>query len=296
MDRKSDWLICLVATEAADKTLFSFLQGKLSSKGSGRAIKQALERGACSLNGRIERFGSLRVQAGDRITFFLPKLVSALKPSPLVFPLLFEDDHLLFFQKPSGEIVEEKSIRERLGQTVFLVHRLDRATSGVIVVAKTRSMQSLMEGLFRKRCVEKVYFAVVLGALREKQGVIRNFLAKKTCYDGQAIWGSCKKGVCAITYWYRMVSGSGWTLLQCVPKTGRTHQLRAHARSLGHPILGDVQYGRSYPNIAQSDRLLLHAYSLAFSHPITKKPIHVVSPLPSIFPRKASDSPFLRAP
>ncbi len=190
-------------------------------------------------------------------------------------PVLFEDKDLLIINKPSGVVSEGK----------FLVHRLDKETSGVLVLAKNQSMQEAMEALFKKREVHKIYLAIVDGKVAQDEGVIDNALGKIHSYQGQTIYRAvdAKKGKRAITSWKCLKRGKQASLLQCEPYTGRTHQIRAHLSGMGHPILGDVQYGKRFCCTFHPQRNMLHAYRIQFKHPSTGQKMDIVAPIPSDF-------------
>ncbi len=164
-----------------------------------------------------------------------------------------------------------------------LVHRLDKGTSGVLLMARTLPMKKALEALFKKRESRKTYIALIKGDLRKDQGTIDNRLSKKGTFHGQTLYGSAPKGQIAITHWKILEKRKGKSLIELHPETGRTHQLRIHMAGMGHPILGDLQYGRNVSFPEDINRLCLHAYRLSFIHPKTKKKVQVTSSLPTLF-------------
>ena len=269
-----------ISSRDAGKSILTFLKEKMNLP--GQTLKRAIDQGALRLNGAIERFSSAKLAKGDLLTFD-PSKVQEKKDFTL--PILQEDDGYLLCSKPSGLVSDQEVFKKLLKRQVYLVHRLDKDTSGVILVATTQKMQKKLEALFKKREVRKVYMALVKGSMRRKSGTIDNRLMKKTTYQGQAIWGSTSssKGLRAITHWKCIQKGKGRELVQCEPETGRTHQLRVHLSEMGHPILGDVHYGREVKFPAEIDRLCLHAYRLIFYHPDTGKKVQATAPLPKLF-------------
>lgn len=252
-----------------EESLLSFLKKKTHL--SGRDIKRALEKGACRLNGRIERFASVKLTVGDQVTFHLPHEV------PLeTFTILYQDPFLTLFNKPSGALSAPE-------EGHYLVHRLDKGTSGVLLMARTISIKKALEELFRKRAVKKIYIALVKGAPRKEEGTIANKLGKKTVFHGQTVYGPSSVGKEAITHYKVLKKEKGRSLLELHPETGRTHQLRVHLSELGCPILGDVQYGRGAVFSKEINRLCLHAYRLSFIHPETGLKVQATAPLPQIF-------------
>lgn len=250
-------------------SLLAFLKEKTSL--SGREIKRTLEHGGCRLNGKIERFASTKVVAGDAVSFRKPLI---LKKEP--WKILYQDSSLTLFNKPSGETTQAPSGHH-------LVHRLDKGTSGVLLMARTPSMKKSLEALFKKREVNKTYIALILGVPRKEEGTIHNLLKKKGAFHGQTLYGSAPTGQKAITHWKVIDKRKGRTLIELHPETGRTHQLRVHMAEMGHPILGDLQYGRMATFPPEIDRLCLHAYRLSFLHPKTGKRIQATAPVPKLF-------------
>lgn len=257
-----------------EESLLSFLKSKTQL--SGREIKRALENGACRLNGKVERFGSVKLKVGDKVIFHLPKKVAV-----GTLKVLHQDPSLTLFNKPSGVVSAPEKGHH-------LVHRLDKGTSGVLLMARTISAKKALEILFKKREVKKVYIALVKGALRKEQGTIENKLGKKGAFQGQTVYGAMPNGKRAITHYKVLKKGKKYSLVELHPETGRTHQLRVHLSELGHPILGDLQYGRGSIFPKEIDRLCLHAYRLSFVHPRVDKKIQATAPLPSLF----KDLPF----
>ena len=250
-------------------SLLTFLKEKTSL--SGREIKRALEQGGCRLNGKIERFGSTKLQSGDQVTFRHSKPQDK---QPL--HILAQEKGLTLFNKPPGVTTAAE-----VGH--YLVHRLDKGTSGVLLMARTLPMKKALEALFKKREIKKTYVALIKGKHRKSEGTIQNLLTKKGAYQGQTLYGSAKTGQKAVTHWKILEQRKGHALIELHPETGRTHQLRVHMAEMGHPILGDLQYGREAVFPAEIDRLCLHAYRLAFKHPETGQRIQATAPLPKIF-------------
>ncbi|WP_420420938.1 RluA family pseudouridine synthase [Simkania sp.] len=269
-----------ISARDSGKTILSFLKEKLEL--SGQVLKRAVDQGAVRLNGVVERFSSVKLEKGDFLELNRSKLK---EKQEFTLPILLEEEGFLICSKPSGLVTDPEVFKKLLGRSVFLVHRLDKDTSGVILVATNQKMQKKLEALFKKREVRKVYVALVKGVIRQESGTIDNRLMKKKTYQGQAIWGSTKnpKGLRAITHWKCVGKGKGRSLVQCEPETGRTHQLRVHFSEMGHTILGDHHYGREAKFPAEIDRLCLHAYRLIFQHPVTGEKVQATAPIPKLF-------------
>ena len=226
-----------------------------------RALKKHLESNGCRINGRIERFGSAALRPGDWIEL-APIECEEISRAPTI---LFEDEQLLVLDKPVGSVCTDEAFGKRLKQKVWLCHRLDKDTTGVLLLAKSHGLALELQGLFKERQVEKTYIALVDGLVAKSEGVIRSNLAKKRSFQGQTIWGSAHSGLFAETHWSRLKTLSDATLLECKPMTGRTHQLRVHLAEMGHPILVDRQYASQFRSKIRSARPLLHAKALSFS-------------------------------
>ncbi|MCJ8310504.1 MAG: RluA family pseudouridine synthase [Rhizobiaceae bacterium] len=214
--------------------------------------------------------------------------------------VLYEDKKVLVFNKPSGLAVQGgsgisrsvdsmlESLRDKSGQKPRLCHRLDRDTSGVLVVAKTRGAAAALTKSFRHRDTQKTYWALVRGVPRHREGRISTYLVKEQTEDGDRmrIARHGERGADHAVSFYRVIDSNPrkvcWVEMQ--PHTGRTHQLRVHAQHLGHPIVGDPKYfdvqNWEIPGGVQK-RLHLHARRIQIPHPDPNMPVlDVTAPLP----------------
>jgi 23S rRNA pseudouridine955/2504/2580 synthase len=217
------------------------------------------------------------------------------------FPLLFEDEHLLAIAKPAGVAVHGGSgvafgvieqLRRARPQARFLelVHRLDKETSGVLLLAKKRSALTALQAQFRDRNTAKHYAALVAGSWPARRKVIDIALHKTLDAHGErhvrAVAADHADGRRSITLVKVVKAFAGFTLLDVTLKTGRTHQIRVHLASEGHPIVGDPKYGDFALNrqMARGEhrfaRMFLHARQLAFDHPASGERIELTAPLP----------------
>ena len=215
------------------------------------------------------------------------------------FPLLLEDDALMAIDKPSGVAVHGGSgvsfgVIEQLRQArpqaklLELVHRLDRETSGILLVAKKRSALKHVQDQFRERETGKTYLALVQGSWPEKLKVIDSSLHKYLLPDGErrvrVTSNDDPDGMRSITLVKVAQRLEGCTLLEVTIKTGRTHQIRVHLASQGHPIAGDDKYGDFEWNKALNKhglkRMFLHAWKMSFPHPLNDERIALEAPLP----------------
>jgi 23S rRNA pseudouridine955/2504/2580 synthase len=255
-----------------------------------------------------------RVQAGDVVRIPPVRVSERIaeklgQPAPArEFPLLFEDEHLIAIDKPAGVAVQGGSgvsfgVIEQLRQArpaarfLELVHRLDRETSGVLLVAKKRSALTRLQDQFRERETGKTYLALVVGTWPASKKVIDVPLHKYLQADGErrvkVVAPNDPDGMRSITLVkVREVMATqpgrrvpDFTLLEVTIKTGRTHQIRVHLASQGHPIAGDDKYGDFELNKALQKqglkRMFLHAWRLQFNHPATAERIELLSALPA---------------
>ncbi len=194
-------------------------------------------------------------------------------------PVVYEDEWLLVLNKPCGlltiptpkkelrtltSILNEDLKEKGLSCRLYPCHRLDRETSGLIIYAKGKSMQRKTMEIFGQKKIKKTYFAFVQGLLSDSEGEIRNPL----------------EGKIAITKYRVMEKRKGFSIVEIMPLTGRTNQIRIHFKRIGHPVVGETRFAFRRDFKLKAKRLCLHAKKLEFVHPATKKIISLVAPLP----------------
>ena len=268
--------------------LISFLTQRLEGKYSARFLKRLIEHNGCQINGRTERFASTLIGQGDHVCLLIEQASYSSSPQLETQRILYEDEALLVYNKPAGINCDEKGILQLLkvrASSLQLVHRLDRDTTGVLILAKQPANFRNLVNQFKQFQIQKRYEAIVDGIVAQPKGLIENYLGKKQAYAGQTIWGSvpASYGLYACTEWERLKKGENASLLACVPKTGRTHQIRVHLAEMGHPILGDFQYGKQFQCPYRPLRYLLHADEIRFHHPLTGEFLCLTAPLPDDF-------------
>jgi 23S rRNA pseudouridine955/2504/2580 synthase len=290
---KVTWLE--VGEDGADQRIDNFLLRHL--KGVPKShVYRVLRSGEVRVNsGRVKP--EYRLQPGDRVR--VPPIRTAeRKPQtakPLNLPVAYEDDALILIDKPSGVAVHGgsgvshgviESLRAERPQAKFLelAHRLDRDTSGLLMVAKKRSALVELHRMLREGEVEKDYLAVVKGVPAKREFEIRESLHKYVTSQGERRVAVREDGKAAATR-ARLVKAAGsYSLLELRLLTGRTHQIRVHLAHAGHPILGDDKYGDFELNRALAKagvkRLFLHAAKLSFVHPLSGAALAFKSPLP----------------
>jgi RluA family pseudouridine synthase len=279
----------IVLPEESGSKLIAFLTQRLGERYSSRFLKRVIEHNRCQINERTERFASTILGKGDYVTLDLTGF--DIPSNPLQFEpdrVLYEDQWLLIYNKPAGINSDEKGILSLLryhDPKLQLIHRLDKETTGLLLLAKQDSTFKKMVQLFKEFKVHKRYMAIVDGVLSKDKGTIENYLGKKHHYAGQTIWGNVSqdKGLYACTDWIKKAEGKGASLLYCFPKTGRTHQIRVHLAGINHPLLGDFQYCKHFRCSYRPDRYLLHADEISFQHPEIGQLIQIQAPLPEDF-------------
>lgn len=270
---------------------------------SRTALQRAFDAGLVRLRGTaIKRDHS--VTGGDVLEFSLPEVVAAeLKAVDIPLDVLFEDKHMLAVNKKAGMIVhpgaatgDDTLVHALLAHCADslsgiggverpgIVHRLDKETTGVIVVAKTDKAHRALADQFASRTLTKEYVALVSGVPQLLSGTIDRAIARHPVHRHRMTIG--EGGKPARTDWERVEAYSDiGALLRCRIYTGRTHQIRVHLKSLGHPILGDALYGwKPHARLArQPERVMLHAEHLVLAHPISGKELDLRAPLPKDF-------------
>jgi 23S rRNA pseudouridine1911/1915/1917 synthase len=240
---------------------------------SGRTLKQWLEHGRVRVNGAVVRRGGAAVSPADRVELGAPP------PAPIPAPLrlVHEDDQVLVVDKPPGLLtIADRSERERTAYRllrdwledrdagrVFIVHRLDRETSGLLVVARTPQAKATLQEQFGARTPERRYVARVEGVVREDSGTLASRLVEDRSLRVRPTRDR-RQGREAITRYRVLERGAETTLLELALETGRRGQIRAQLAALGHPIVGDRAYGSRRDPLR---RVCLHATRLGFKHP-----------------------------
>lgn len=259
-------------TTAQARSRFDTFVCQLFPSISRAHLQRLINDGRFLVNGRNEKAG-YRLKAHDVINIdFDEAELEVIEDIDL--PVLYEDDNVLVVNKLPGVISHSRGkywnepsvasfVRQKThqaGERAGIVHRLDRATSGVMICAKNPETLSFLQRQFSNRSVKKTYLAIVVGTLKEKEAVIdmpieRNPKKPQTFRTGS-------QGKQAKTRYTVQREARGYSLLELQPETGRTHQLRVHLEAIGHPIVGDELYGGN-----EADRLMLHAYKLEISIP-----------------------------
>ena len=264
------------------------------------AAQKLLEDGAVTLSGRPGKKND-RTAAGMEVSLTLPQ------PEPLdVLPqnipldVVYEDDDVIVVNKPVGMVVHPapghpdgtlvNALLYHCGSSLSgingvlrpgIVHRIDRDTSGLILAAKNDRAHLALAAQLQDHTLARVYEAVAVGSLKEDSGTVDAPIGRHPV-DRKKMAVDRKNGRPAVTHWSVLARYPGYTRVECRLETGRTHQIRVHMASIGHPLLGDVVYGnkKPFPGLAGQ---CLHAKRLRFLHPSTGEPVEVECPLPQWF-------------
>jgi 23S rRNA pseudouridine1911/1915/1917 synthase len=287
----------VVSANDAKLRLDQFLAKRLPEHSRSR-LQQLIRSGFVRLNEQTTRPRQI-VQGGDKISLIEPppeKIET--RPEPIPLHVLFEDDDLIVINKPAGLTIhpgaghrEHTLVNALLSHCTTLsgiagkerpgiVHRLDKETSGCVVVAKNDIAHRELSKQFAARTVEKIYLAVVAGKLRKPIGVIEEKIGRHPVHR-QRMSVASKRGRPAKTEYRVIRSSDQGSLVECRLHSGRTHQIRVHLHHLGHPVLGDKLYA---PRFAKGfPRQMLHAWKLGFRHPRTGDWKIFEAPLPEDF-------------
>jgi 23S rRNA pseudouridine1911/1915/1917 synthase len=277
--------------ERLDKAIPTYAP-HLSRASAQRLIKD----GAATVNGRPSK-PSYRVQTGDEIIVHVPvELPERMLPEDIPLNIAYEDDVLLVIDKPAGMVVHPgaghtsgtlaNAVLARCPQIgdvggvdrAGLVHRLDKDTSGLILVAKDDATHAALQRQFKRRRVTKTYLALVEGQVQPPEGIIEAPIGRdKRQRKKMAV---ARRGRKARTTYRVIEVFADHTLLEVYPRTGRTHQVRVHLAWLGYPIVGDPVYGRRRQRLLKS-RHFLHAARLRFIHPASGEEVAFEAPLPT---------------
>ena len=281
-----------VYTVAQPTTLLPFLLSSVKGK-SRNNVKSLLSRRLVAVDGvPVSRFD----------TPLAPGQQGAIRPSSapradaLPFPILYEDEHLIVVNKPAKllsvatdkekartayHMVTDYVKARRVGDRIFVLHRLDRDTSGVLMFARDPETKELFQSHWNEMVTRRGYLAVVEGTPKPDRDTIRSFLVETDTH--LSFSGAPGKGAKeAITSYQVVKTGGGYALLDINIETGRKNQIRVHMKELGHPVAGDKQYGARTNPIG---RLCLHANELSFTHPVTGEQITFKAKMPRDFNR-----------
>ena len=274
---------------------------RLAPEVSRSAAQRLCEDGQVLLNGAPAKKNA-RVAPGDVLELTLPEpQPTQAQAEDIPLDVAYEDADVIVINKPKGLVVHPAAghwegtlvnallhhCRDSLSGVggalrPGIVHRIDKDTSGLLIVAKNDFAHQKLAAQLQDHTLARTYVCIVCGKLREDAGTVNAPIARdKNDRKKMAVRPDGKP---AVTHWQVLARYPGYTYVQCKLETGRTHQIRVHMASLGHPILGDTVYGHKKPELGQTTQCL-HAKELTFRHPRTDEPVTVTCPLPEEFER-----------
>lgn len=297
-DRMSEYRFTVDAeqeNERLDKYLSSLL-----SECSRNYIQKLIKEGAVSVNEKPVK-ASFLLHMEDEVSIIVPQpVLPEIVPQPIPLDIIYEDDDFIIINKPKNMVVHpaaghfDKTLVNALmyhcGDHLSgingvmrpgIVHRIDKDTTGLLVVCKNDASHRDIAMQLKEHSIQRTYHAIVNGVLKEDAGTIDQPIGrhpterKKMCVNH-------KNGKTAVTHYQVLERFSQYTYIECHLETGRTHQIRVHMASIGHPLLGDELYGGK-SNRFHTDGQTLHAKTLGFIHPSEKVPVMFDSPLPEYF-------------
>ena len=285
---------CKTGGERTDKFL------ALQDTGITRSAAAALiEQGCCLVNGKIAAKNQ-KLKTGDTVTLEVPEAQPAdILPENIPLDIVYEDSDLLVVNKPKGMVVHPapghpdgtlvNALLYHCGSSLSgingelrpgIVHRIDRDTSGLIIAAKNDFAHVRLAAQLQDHTLARTYRCIVMGNLREGAGTVNAPIGR--CPTDRKKMAVVADGRNAVTHWMVLERYPGVNYVECRLETGRTHQIRVHMASIGHPLLGDTVYGskKPWPGLAGQ---CLHARRLKFVHPTTGKLVELECPLPDWF-------------
>lgn len=263
-------------------------------------IKNLFDEGKVRVNGNVKN-ASYKLKAGDVIEFYIPEpeeIEAVAEDIPL--DVVYEDDQLLVINKPRGMVVHPapgNNTGTLVNAVLYhckgnlsgingairpgIVHRIDKDTTGLLVVAKTNDAHLFLSDQLGDRSLSREYYALVHGNIKEDKGTIDAPIARSEA-DRKKMAVSYKNSREAVTDFFVEERFGIYTLVRCKLRTGRTHQIRVHMKHIGHPIVGDKAYGVKKEEFNLTGQLL-HAGKIGFIHPETKEKVYFTTPLPEDF-------------
>lgn len=266
--------------------------GRILSDHSATKVKSMLRHGQLAVNGVPSTQFDLAVKAGDEFWVNFDQSFRVFSHPRI--KLVYEDAHVLVINKGYGilsmgtdnvktgtaySVMREYVKYHDPRAQVFIVHRLDRDTSGLMMLAKTAEAKDAMQHNWSNMVINRKYVAVVEGVMEKKEGEVRSYLAENSKYEVYSV-DDPSKGQLAVTRYRVIATGGGYSLVELELDTGRKNQIRVHMKDIGHPIVGDRKYGAG---ISPIHRLALHAQTLRFVHPIERREMNFTTPIPARF-------------
>ncbi len=267
---------------------------------SRSAAQKLIEEGAVTRNGKKAKKNE-KLALNDAIAYDIPEAKPVdIQPTEMALNIVYEDEDLLVINKPKGLVVHPAAGHQddtlvngllyALGEDLSgingelrpgIVHRIDKDTSGLLAVAKNDLAHAMLASQLKDHTMARTYEAIVCGSFREDSGTVDAPIGRHPS-DRKKMCVTERNSKHAVTHWEVVARYRGYTHIRCKLETGRTHQIRVHMAHIGHPILGDLVYGRKKPELGQ-DSQCLHAGALCFQHPRDGRPVMVFAQLPEYF-------------
>ena len=267
---------------------------------SRSAAQKLIEEGQVLRNGKKAKKND-KLSPGDAIEYAIPEAKPVdIVPTEMQLDIVYEDEDLLVINKPKGLVVHPavghqddtlvNGLLYALGEDLSgingalrpgIVHRIDKDTSGLLAVAKNDLAHAMLASQLKDHTMARTYEAIVCGSFREDSGTVDAPIGRHPS-DRKKMCVTERNSKRAVTHWEVVARYRGYTHIRCKLETGRTHQIRVHMAHIGHPILGDLVYGRKKPELGQ-DSQCLHAGALCFQHPRDGRPVMVFAELPRYF-------------
>ena len=289
-------------------TLFADISGERLDAFLARCVPDLSRSGAQRLieDGQVTRNGKPgkkndKLNIGDEIRYTIPEPREVdIKPTQMDLNIVYEDEDVLVINKPKGLVVHPAAghqddtlvngLLHAMGDDLSgingelrpgIVHRIDKDTSGLLAVAKNDRAHVFLASQLKDHTMARTYEAIVCGSFREDSGTVDAPIGRHPS-DRKKMTVTARNSKDAVTHWEVVKRYRGYTHIRCRLETGRTHQIRVHMAHIGHPILGDLVYGRKKPELGQ-DSQCLHAGALCFQHPRDGRPVMVFAELPQYF-------------
>ena len=267
---------------------------------SRSAAQKLIEEGHVTRNGKPGKKND-KLNMGDAVEYTIPEPVAVdIQATQMDLDIVYEDEDVLVINKPKGLVVHPAAGHQddtlvngllyAMGDDLSgingelrpgIVHRIDKDTSGLLAVAKNDYAHTFLASQLKDHSMHRVYEAIVCGSFREDSGTVDAPIGRHPT-DRKKMCVTARNSKDAVTHWEVVKRYRGYTHIRCRLETGRTHQIRVHMAHIGHPILGDLVYGRKKPELGQSSQVL-HAGQLCFRHPKDGRPVLVFAELPDYF-------------
>ena len=283
--------VILDFSPTADTPLLEFLLAAMSDR-KRTTVKDFLKHRQVMVNGNVTTQFDMPLHPGDAVSVNTTREFQTLRNSRL--SIVYEDDDIIVINKGYGllsvgtdkiktgtaySILRDYVKRVNPRNKLFIIHRLDQHTSGLMMFAKNLRAKEAMQHNWNNMVLERRYVCVVEGKLEQEDGEIRSYLAENSQHEVYSV-DDPQAGQLAVTRYRALRSANGYTLVEVQLETGRKNQIRVHMKDLGHPIAGDRKYGARTSPI---HRLALHAMSLRFAHPETRRDMNFATPVPTPF-------------